>query len=81
MPPIAGVAEYELAVAVDMPVVMDFGRRLREQPFEPRLAGVQGLGSNVFAVESSRSDAYSRARPSCVARGRATPPECGCRAR
>jgi hypothetical protein len=47
----AGVVEDGLAVALDMLVELDAGRRLCEQPFEPRPAHMQGLRPEVLAIE------------------------------
>jgi hypothetical protein len=48
---LACVLENELAVASDVLVKLDSGRRLREQRFEPGLACVQRLRPKVRAVE------------------------------
>ena len=48
---LAGVLEDDPAVAFHVLIVLDAGRRLGQQLFQPRLAGVQRLRPEVLAIE------------------------------
>jgi hypothetical protein len=48
---LARVLENDLTVALEVLVVLDAGRRLREQLFEPRLARMQPLRPKILAIE------------------------------
>jgi hypothetical protein len=48
---LAGVLEDGQAIALDVLVVVDAGRRLSEQLLEARLAGVQRLRPVIYAID------------------------------